>query len=83
MFGGVYPAQIIAQSLRMLGEGTKVCVEISTMAMDCGKIPYGEKIVAIAGSAEGADTAVILTPSHGSKIFETKIHEVICKPRNF
>lgn len=82
-FGGAYPGDLISHSLRMLGEGVKVCVEISTMAIDSGKIPYGEKIIAIAGSVRGADTAVILTPAHASDIFETKIHEVICKPKNF
>lgn len=79
-FGGANPVEIIAHSLRMLGQGTKVCVEISIMALDAGLIPYGEPIIAIGGSAKGADTAVIITPSHASSIFQTKIHEIICKP---
>lgn len=79
-FGGAYPIEIIAHSLRMLGQGTKVCVEVSIMALDAGLIPYGEPIIAIGGSGKGADTAVIITPSHASSIFETKIHEIICKP---
>jgi len=82
-FGGAYPVEIIAHSLRMLGQGTKVCVEVSIMALDAGLIPYGEPIIAIAGSGKGADTAVIITPSHASSIFETKIHEIICKPSRF
>jgi len=79
-FGGAYPVEIIAHTLRMLGQGTKVCVEVSIMALDAGLIPYGEPIMAIGGSGKGADTAVIVTPSHASSIFETKIHEIICKP---
>jgi hypothetical protein len=79
-FGGVYPVEIIAHSLRMLGQGTKVCVEVSIMALDAGLIPYGEPIIAIGGSGKGADTAVIITPSHASSLFKTKIHEIICKP---
>ena len=82
-FGGVYPTELIAHSLRMLGEGVKVGVEVATMALDSGKIPYGEKVVAIAGSVRGADSAVIITPAHAADIFETKIHEIICKPKNF
>lgn len=81
MFGGVSPVEIIAQTLRMFGQGTKVCVEISIMALDAGMIPYGEPIIAVGGSARGADTAVILTPSHASSVFETQIHEIICKPK--
>lgn len=79
-FGGAYPVEIIAHSLRMLGQGTKVCVEVSIMALDAGLIPYGEPIIAIGGSVHGADTAAIITPSHASSIFKTKIHEIICKP---
>lgn len=79
-FGGVNPVEIIAHSLRMLGQGTKVCVEISVMALDAGLIPYGEKIIAIGGTGGGADTALILTPAHASMIFDTRINEIICKP---
>ncbi len=82
-FGGAYPVEIIAHSLRMLGQGTKVCVEVSIMALDAGLIPYGEAIIAIGGSGKGADTAVIITPSHASSIFETIIHEIICKPNRY
>jgi len=79
-FGGIYPIEIMAHTLRMLGQGVKVCVEIATMSLDAGLIPYGEKIIAIGGTVSGADTAVIITPSHAQYILETKIHEIICKP---
>ena len=79
-FGGVYPVEVIASSLRMFGQGTKVCVEISVMALDAGLIPYGEPVLAIGGSGRGADTALILIPAHASKILETKVLEVVCKP---
>jgi len=82
-FGGIYPAEIIANALRILGQGLKVCVEISCMALDAGLIPYGEEIVAIGGSGRGADTAVIIVPAHSNKFFETKVKEIICKPREF
>jgi len=79
-FGGTYPVEIMANTLRMLGQGVKVCVEVSVMALDAGLIPYGEPIIAVGGSSKGADAAVIITPSHASSIFETKINEIICKP---
>ena len=63
-FGGYGPTEIVANTLRMFSQGVKVCVEVSTMALDAGKIPYQEKIVAIAGSGRGADTVVLLTPSY-------------------
>lgn len=49
-FGGLYPAEIMAASLRMLGQGVKVCVEVAVMALDAGLVPYGEDIVAIGGT---------------------------------
>ena len=79
-FGGVYPMEIIANTLRMLGQGTKVCVEISVMALDAGLIPYGEDVIAVGGTDEGADTAIILRPAHAADIFDTWISEILCKP---
>lgn len=79
--GGMYPAELIAHTLRMLGQGTKVCVEIAVMALDAGLIPHGEVILAIGGSGRGADTAALLTPAHAQAILDTRVHEILCKPR--
>lgn len=80
-FGGLYSGELVANTYRTFGEGMKVCVEIAIMALDAGLIPYGKEIIAIAGTAEGADTAIVLKPSHGRNFFDTKILEIICKPR--
>ncbi|MBP2653667.1 MAG: pyruvate kinase, alpha/beta domain [Firmicutes bacterium] len=80
-FGGAYPIEIMAHTLRMLGQGVKVCVEIAVMALDAGLVPFGKEIIAIGGSSKGADTAVIIRPGHASNIFDTYISEIICKPK--
>ncbi|MCX8015353.1 MAG: hypothetical protein N2748_04970 [candidate division WOR-3 bacterium] len=80
-FGGLYTGEIVANTYRTLGEGMKVCVEIAIMALDAGLIPYGKEIIAIGGTAEGADTAIVLKPAYGRRFFDTKILEIICKPR--
>lgn len=80
-FGGINPAEIMAHSLRMFGQGVKVCVEVAVMALDSGMIPYGESIIAVGGTGRGADTAVILKPAHARDILATRIQEIICKPR--
>lgn len=80
-FQGVYPAEIIASVLRMFGQGVKVCVEISVMAVDAGLVPFSEDIIAVAGTATGADAAVILHPAHSQNFFDTSIKEIICMPR--
>lgn len=82
-FGGVYPSEIMAQTLRMFGQGVKVCVEIAGMALDSGLIPYGKEIISIGGTGEGADSAIVITPAHSNNFFDTKIKEIICKPREF
>lgn len=80
-FQGVYPSEIVASTLRMLGQGMKVCVEISVMALDAGLIPYGKEIIAIAGSGRGADSSCVIIPAHSNNFFDTVIKEIICMPR--
>ncbi|MDD4599991.1 hypothetical protein SDC9_09190 [bioreactor metagenome] len=79
-FGGVYPVEIMAHTLRMFGQGVKVCVEIAVMALDAGLIPFGKDVIVIGGSAHGADTAVVMRPAHADHIFDNYIAEIICKP---
>ncbi|MEA1872592.1 MAG: pyruvate kinase alpha/beta domain-containing protein [Chloroflexota bacterium] len=50
--------EIIAQTLRVLGQGTKVACEIALMAADAGLIRTDEEITSIGGTAKGADTAL-------------------------
>lgn len=80
-FQGIYPAEIIASTLRMFGQGVKVSLEVSVMALDAGLIPHGEEIIAVAGTGVGADTAMILTPAHSAYIFDSNIKEILCMPR--
>ncbi|MDZ4170629.1 MAG: pyruvate kinase alpha/beta domain-containing protein [Methanobacteriaceae archaeon] len=80
-FGGVTPVEVMAETLRMISQGFKVCVEISIMAADGGFIPTEQEIIAVGGNARGADTAVILTPAHMNSIFDLRIHEIIAMPR--
>lgn len=80
-FGGAYPVEIMAHTLRLFGAGVKVGVECATMALDCGAIPYGEDVIAVGGSRGGADAAILIRPAHAAGIFETRIKEIICKPR--
>ena len=80
-FDGVHPAEIVASSLRLLGQGFKVCVEISVMALDSGLIPYGEEVIVVGGTNRGADAACVIVPAHSSQFFDTQVKEIICLPR--
>jgi hypothetical protein len=79
---GIYPALLIADTLRLFGQGTKVAVEISIMAADAGALS-GNDIVSIGGTGRGADSALILKPVNQSDLFDMRIREIICKPREF
>ena len=77
---GVYPVEVMADTLRMFSQGIKVCVEIAVMANDAGTIQYGIPIVCIGGSGSGADAVCVITPEYASNILKTKIHEIVCMP---
>ncbi len=81
-FGGVYPAEIVAQTLRMFGQGVKVAVEVASMAKDAGMIPHDAEVVSIGGTAKGVDAAIVILPAHSNRFFESQIREIICMPRN-
>jgi hypothetical protein len=72
---------IIANTLRLMGQGMKVVVEISVMAADSGLVDIDEDIIVIAGSGRGADYAVVLKPVYSNDFFDLKIKEILCKPR--
>ncbi|NLV20655.1 MAG: hypothetical protein GXY49_01470 [Syntrophomonadaceae bacterium] len=81
-FKGVYPAEIVASTLRMFGQGIKVAVEISCMALDAGMIPYGQDVIAIGGTIEGVDAAIVIRPEHSAQFFASQVKEIICMPKN-
>ena len=72
---------IIANTLRLMGQGMKVVIEISVMAADAGLVRTDEDIIAIGGSGRGADTAVVLKPVNSNDFFDLKVKEILCKPR--
>jgi hypothetical protein len=82
-FGTIQPLELIANTLRLMGEGTKVCVEITLMATDAGLIPVDKDVIAVAGTGRGADTALRIQPANTGRFFNLKVKEVIAKPRSF
>jgi len=72
---------IVASTLRVFGEGMKVVCEIALMAADSGLVSTTEDIISVAGTNQGADTAVVLKPVNTHRFFDLKVREIICKPR--
>lgn len=81
-YSGIYPALLIADTLRLFGQGLKVAVEISVMAADSGALT-GEDIISVGGTARGCDAALVLKPVCQSDFFDMRIREIICKPGTF
>ncbi|OGL39611.1 MAG: hypothetical protein A2042_08290 [Candidatus Schekmanbacteria bacterium GWA2_38_11] len=74
--------EIIANVLRMFCQGIKVCVEIAAMASDAGLIPFSD-VIAVGGTARGADTACVIKADSSNNFFDIKIKEILVKPSEF
>ena len=72
--------EIIANTLRIFGQGMKVAFEIAVMAADAGIVRTDTPIICITGTNEGADTAIALIPTHTQTFFDLKVLEIICMP---
>jgi hypothetical protein len=51
------------------------------MAADAGLVRTDEEVIAIAGTAKGADTAIVLNPVNSHQFFNMRVKEILCKPR--
>ncbi len=80
-FNSTVIGDIIANTLRILGEGMKVTCEIAMMAADSGLVRTDEDVIAIAGTDHGADTAIVLKPVYTQSFFDLRVREILCKPR--
>lgn len=80
-FDAKSPNQIVRETLYRFCQGMKVAVEITLMSADAGLINISKEIIAIAGSDEGADTALVLKPAYSGNFTDLKIKEILAKPR--
>ena len=80
-FKGSAPTLLIANTLRRLGQGLKVCCEIVMEAVDAGLIPEGEEVVAVGGTARGWDTVAIIKSAASKRFMQLSVLEIWGKPR--
>lgn len=79
-FYGMKAPWPMATILRAFCQGIKVCVEITLMACNGGLVQPGERVIAVAGTGGGADTAVVATAAPSTKVATLRVHEIVCKP---
>lgn len=75
-FDTVQADEIIANTLRIFGEGMKVAVEIALMAVGSGLIRTDEDVISIGKW----DTAIVVRPANVSNFFNIRVKEILCKP---
>jgi hypothetical protein len=81
-FYGSSNATTMANLLRCFCQGVKVCFEIVLMAADAGLLKGGEKVIAVAGTGRGSDTALVMQAASTQHSNRLKVNEIICKPLN-
>ncbi len=79
---GYSQQDLIANVLRLFGQGIKVCVEIVLMAADSGCITTDD-VLAVAGTARGADTVALIRPAPSNRLFDLKVRDILAKPATF
>lgn len=72
---------VVRETLYRFSQGMKVCVEIVLMAAENGAINVEREVIALAGTGEGADTAVVIKPAYARAFLSLEIREILAKPR--
>lgn len=80
VYGGVYPQRLIADTLKIFSQGTKVLFEDMIMATDSGILPVHCWIVSAGGTSRGLDSAMTIKSVYSDQFFKTQIRDIICLP---
>jgi uncharacterized protein len=81
--GGSSRTEAVAEALRRtVAIGLKVAVECVLMAADQGAIDVTNEVIAVGGTAWGADTVCVIRPAHTANYFDLQVREIVAMPRN-
>ena len=80
--GGGSRSEAVAEALRrIVAVGLKVAVECVLIAADQGAIGISEDVIAVGGTASGADTVCVIRPAHTGSFFDLQVREIVAMPR--
>lgn len=80
--GGSSRTEAIAEALRrIVAIGLKVAVECVLIAADQGAVSVDEEVIAVGGTATGADTVCVIRPAHTASFFDLQVREIVAMPR--
>ena len=72
--------KLVADAYKRVSEGFKVVCEIVLIATSYGYLQAGQKVLSIAGTHSGADTAIVARAA-GFAVFKAfQVYEILCKP---
>ena len=81
--GGGSRTEAVAEAFRRtIAVGLKVAVECVLIAADQGAVGVTDEVVAVGGTEEGADTVLVIRPSHTASLFDLQVREVVAMPRS-
>jgi hypothetical protein len=80
-YGGRTPEETVRDTLYCFSQGMKVAVECLLMAADAGLVDMDREVIALGGSSDGADTAIVCWPAYARTFRDLEIREVLAKPR--
>ena len=75
---GPSPLSILTQALIMMK--VKVNIEVVVKAADAGLLMPGERVLSLAGSHQGLDTAIVIEAQDSANILNTRVREIIAIP---
>jgi len=74
--------EAIAEALRrVVAVGLKVAVECVLISADQGVINTEDEVIAVGGTASGADTVCVIRPAHTANFFDLQVREIVAMPR--
>ncbi len=80
--GGGSRTEAVAEALRrVVAVGLKVAVECVLIATDQGVLTPDEEVIAVGGTASGADTVCVIRPAHTGSFFDLQVREIVAMPR--
>jgi len=80
--GGASRTEAIAESLRrVIAVGLKVAVECVLIAADQGAVGIDKEVIAVGGTASGADTVCVIRPAYTASFFDLQVREIVAMPR--
>ena len=79
--GATAPNRVVRETLYRFCQGMKVAVEIALMAADADLLDMNAEAIAVAGTGDGADTAIVFRPAHSRRFKRFSILEILAMPR--